>query len=82
MTKTKNQTISEKELVKLFIGDMIEIKKEAIEQLNAERYERSNERKGYRNGYKKRKLNTIDGELILDKPDIGSGLFTTSAFDK
>ena len=61
---------------------MTEIKKEAIEQLNPEKYERSNERMGYRNGYKKRKLNTVDGELILDKPDIRSGSFTTSIFDK
>ncbi len=95
MTKTKSQTISEKELIKLFIEDRKEGKKEfitrflnnvmneeAIEQLNAEKYERSNERMGYRNGYKKRKLNTVDGELILDKPDIRSGSFTTSVFDK
>ncbi len=95
MTKTKSQTINEKELIKLFIEDRIEGKKEfitwflnnvmneeAIEQLNAEKYERSNERKGYRNGYKKRKLNTLDGELILNKPDIRSGSFTTSVFDK
>ncbi len=95
MTKTKSQTISEKELIKLFIEDRKEGKKEfitrflnnvmneeAIEQLNAEKYERSNERMGYRNSYKKRKLNTVDGELILDKPDIRSGSFTTSVFDK
>ncbi len=55
---------------------------EAIEQLNAESYERSNQRTGYRNGYKKRKLKIVDGDLILDKPDIRSGTFETRVFDR
>lgn len=37
-----------------------------IEQPNAEIYERNNKR----TRYKKRKLKTMDGKLILDKPDI------------
>ena len=95
MTQTKSQLISMEELIKLFVEDRKEGKKElitwflnnvmdeeAIEQLKADKYERNNERNGYRNGYKKRKLNTVDGELILDKPDIRSGSFTTSVFDK
>ena len=95
MIKTKSQLISGEELIKLFIEDRIEGKKEfitwflnnvmdeeAIEQLKAERYERTDERIGYRNGTKKRKLKTVDGELILDKPDIRSGSFTTTVFDK
>ena len=55
---------------------------ELIEQLNAESYERTDGRTGYRNGTKKRKLKTVDGELILDKPDIRSGSFETTVFDK
>ena len=99
MTKTKSQLISIEELIKLliklFINDRQEGKKElitwflnnvmdeeAIEQLNAVRYERNNKRTGYRNGTKKRKLKTVDGELILDKPDLRSGSFTTTVFDK
>ncbi|MCL4453634.1 MAG: IS256 family transposase [Candidatus Thermoplasmatota archaeon] len=95
MTKTKSQLISIEELIKLFINDRKEGKKElitwflnnvmdeeAVEQLNAVRYERNNNRKGYRNGTKKRKLKTVDGELILDKPDLRSGSFTTTVFDK
>ena len=95
MTKTKNQLISVEELIKLFMEDRIEGKKEfitwflnnvmdeeAIEQLKAGRYERTDRRTGYRNGTKKRRLKTVDGELILDKPDIRSGSFTTSVFDK
>ena len=41
---------------------------EAEEQINASRYERSNHRKDYRNGYKKRSLLITDGKSILDKP--------------
>ncbi len=95
MIKTKSQLISVEELIKLFMEDRIEGKKEfitwflnsvmdeeAIEQLKAERYERTDGRIGYRNGTKKRRLKTVDGELLLDKPDIISGSFTTSVFDK
>ena len=91
----KSQLISIEELIKLFINDRKEGKKElitwflnnvmdeeAIEQLNAVRYERTNGRTGYRNGYKKRKLKTVDGELTLDKPDLRSGSFKTKVFDK
>ena len=85
MIKTKSQLISGEELIKLFIEDRIEGKKEfitwflnnvmdeeAIEQLKAERYERNDNRTGYRNGTKKRRLKTVDGELswislILDQ---------------
>jgi len=55
---------------------------DVTEKLNAVRYERTNGRTGYRNGYKKRKLKTVDGELILDKPDLRSGSFKTKVFDK
>ena len=60
MTKTKSQLIIIEELIKLFINDRKEGKKElitwflnnvmdeeAVEQLNAVRYERNNNRKGY-----------------------------------
>ena len=95
MIKTKSQLISVEELIKLFMEYRIEGKKEfitwflnnvmdeeAIEQLKAGRYERTDGRTGYRNGTKKRILKTVDGELLLDKPDIRSGSFTTSVFDK
>lgn len=83
------------ELINLFMEDRIEGKKEfitwflndvmdeeLIEQLRADRYERNDDRTGYRNGTKKRKLKTVDGELTLDKPDIRSGSFNTTVFDK
>ena len=58
------------------------MKEEFNEQLNAESYERTDGRIVYRNGTKKSKLKTVDGELILDKPDIRSGSFETKVFDK
>ena len=83
MTNAKSQIISVDELINLFIDDNIEGKKEFFtwflnnvlkeelnEQLNAESYERTDGRTGYRNGTKKRKLKTVDGELTIDKPDI------------
>ena len=92
---TKSQLISKEELIKVFMEDRTEGKKkfvtwflndvmneEAIEQLNAESYERTDGRTGYRNGTKKRKLKTVDGELILDKPDIRAGSFETTILDK
>ena len=52
------------------------------EQLNADSYERTDERTRFRNGTKKTKLKTVDGELILKKPDIRSESFETKVFDK
>jgi putative transposase len=69
-----------KEFITWFLNNVMD--GEAIEQLKAARYERNTERIGYRNGYKKRRLKTVDGELLLDKPDIRSGSFTTSVFEK
>ena len=95
MIKTKSQLISVEELIKVFIEDRTEGKKgfvtwflnnvmeeELTEQLNAESYERTDGRRGFRNGTKKRKLKTVDGELTLNKPDIRSGSFETTVFDK
>ncbi len=76
MTKTKSQLISKEELIEVFIEDRTEGKKgfvtwflnnvmeeEVPEQLNAESYETTDGRRGFRNGTKKRKLKTVDGEL-------------------
>ena len=77
MTKTKSQLISTEELIEVFIEDRTEGKKNFVTwflnnvmkeelngPLNAESYERTNERTGYRNGTKKRKLKTVDGDLL------------------
>ncbi len=46
------------------------------EQLGAERYERSEERQGYRNGVRPRKLTTRVGQLTLRVPQVRDGQFS------
>lgn len=43
------------------------------EQLQAARYERTDERQGYRNGYKPRRLTTRVGRLALRVPQVREG---------
>lgn len=50
------------------------------EQLQAERYERTDERQGYRNGYKPRSLTTRVGTLTLRVPQVREGTFSTELF--
>jgi putative transposase len=50
------------------------------EQLQAERYERTPERQGYRNGYKPRQLTTRVGRLTLRVPQARDGSFSSALF--
>ena len=50
------------------------------EQLHAERYERTDKRQGYRNGYKPRQLSTWVGRLTLRVPQVREGGFSTELF--
>ena len=50
--------------------------------LNAETYERTDNRKGYRNGYKPRTLKTRVGRIELMVPKDREGRFQTELFDK
>jgi putative transposase len=50
---------------------------EMTAHLHAERYERSAERRGYRNGYKPRILHTRVGTLTLQVPQDRDGTFST-----
>jgi len=50
--------------------------------LNAEPYTRTEERRGYRNGYKPRTLKTRVGRLDLMVPKDREGLFQTELFEK
>lgn len=54
---------------------------ESAEQLGAKPYERSDERKGYRNGIRKRMLKTRIGSIILDVPKHRGVPFETMIFD-
>src|SRR5258706_11681229 len=50
------------------------------EQLGAERYERTEERQGYRNGVRPRKLTTRVGQLTLQVPQVREGQFSPELF--
>jgi len=50
------------------------------EHLGAERYSHSDEREGYRNGYRERKLYTRIGSLTLRVPQTRDGSFSTQIF--
>jgi transposase-like protein len=55
---------------------------EAMEQIDAEPYQRVGSRKAYRNGYKERSLKTRVGELKLRKPQFREKSFETKVFDR
>jgi putative transposase len=55
---------------------------EAMEQINAEPYERVESRKAHRNGYKERSLKTRAGELKLRKPQFREIPFETKVFNR
>ncbi len=50
--------------------------------LGADNYERTSERRGYRNGYKPRLLKTRVGELALLVPKDRDGQFQTELFER
>jgi transposase-like protein len=53
---------------------------QVAEQLQAAPYERSEQRQGYRNGYKPRQLTTRVGALTLLVPQVRDGQFSTELF--
>ncbi len=58
-----------KKLLEWFLNNVME--EEARIQVSSLPYERSEERKGYRNGTRSRKLKTTEGELELKKMATG-----------
>lgn len=69
-----------KKLLTWFLNLVMQI--EAIQQADAEPYQRSESRKAHRNGYKDRSLKTRVGELILKKPQFREISFETKVFDR
>ena len=55
---------------------------QVAEQLQAAPYERSEQRQGYRNGYKPRQLTTRVGALTLQVPQVRDGQFSTELFTR
>src|SRR5262249_964631 len=77
-------TVNAQTLQRLFSGDsqlaqLLEsvlnqvLEAQVSEHLHAERYERTEERAGYRNGYKPRQLTTRVGTLTLQVPQLREG---------
>jgi transposase-like protein len=58
------------------------LEEEMAAHLGAERYERSSDRRGYRNGYKPRTLTTRVGTLELLVPQDRDGTFSTELFGR
>jgi transposase-like protein len=84
-------TLDEQTLQRLFTGDrqlahLLEsilnqvLEAQVGEQLHAERYERTEARQGYRNGYKPRQLTTRVGALTLRVPQVREGGFSPELF--
>jgi putative transposase len=57
------------------------MKVEAEIQAGCVEYERSDERRLHRNGYKQRGLKTVHGDLVLDKPQFREEGFSTVIFE-
>jgi transposase-like protein len=53
---------------------------QAAEQVGAERYERSEDRSGYRNGFRLRSMTTRVGTIELQVPRLRDGKFSTALF--
>jgi len=71
--------------LRLFLREVIQqvMQVEAAEHLNAAPHERTEDRKGYRNGSKPRRLATRVGELELDVPQVrGCEPYSPSLFNK
>jgi len=64
----------------LLLNSLME--KERDEFINALSYERSEDRRGYRNGYYERELITGSGSLKLKVPRTRDGEFSTTVFEK
>ena len=69
-----------KELLTWFLNQVMLL--EALQQTGAEPYQRIDDRKAHRNGYKKRNLKTRVGEISLKKPQLRESSFETTIFDK
>jgi putative transposase len=69
-----------KKLLTWFLNLVMQL--EAIQQSDAEPYQRIDSRKAYRNGYKERSLKTRVGEIRLKKPQFREISFETKVFDR
>lgn len=73
-----------KELVRSSVEETLNtlLDKEADELLNAEKYERSSERQGYRSGHYQRNLTTTSGDVTLKVPKLKGIPFETAIIER
>lgn len=76
----KDSKEGKRQLIEWFLNDFMD--EEARAQLSSMPYERTEERKGHRNGTRTRKLKTVDGVLELKKPQIREFPFKTRVFER
>jgi putative transposase len=67
-------------LVQTILNQVLEA--QMSEHLGADRYERSDDREGYRNGYRERQITTRIGPLVLRVPQTRDGSFSTDIFER
>jgi putative transposase len=79
---TQSILTDDPEFLRALVGRVVQeiLEAEMTAHLHAEPYERSPERRGYRNGYKPRRLNTRVGTLTLQVPQDRDGTFSTQLF--
>lgn len=67
-------------LIETFLNQIL--KSQSDEQIGLKKYQRSDERKDYRNGFYKRDLKTVNGLLNLNVPRHRKGIFETEIFQR
>lgn len=76
--------LNDKEFLKVIVQRFLQayMEEEIAEFLQADPHERTEERKGYRNGYKPRTLYTRVGDITLAVPKDREGNFSTKLFER
>ena len=69
-----------RQLLESVVNQVLEA--QVAEHVQAEPYERTEERQGYRNGYKPRQLTTRVGTLQLRVPQVRDGSFSPELFER
>ncbi|MBN4081460.1 IS256 family transposase [Caldithrix abyssi] len=82
--KSTNKNINDSDFLKQIVQTYLQeyLDQEMAIHLQAFPYERTWTRRGHRNGYKPRQLNTRVGKLFLSVPQDRDGTFSTELFDR
>ena len=76
--------LNDRDFLRKMTGRLLQsiLEEEFIEQIGADRYQRSHERQGYRNGHYDRQLKTRVGCIELSIPRDRNGMFRTELFER